>query len=275
MSDTITFINHATALIQINGVNIITDPVYSRTVAFIFPRLKQPGILFENLPRIDYVLISHNHYDHLNLKTLRRLRRAHQPTIIVPKGVATYARRTGFNNIIEMNWWEGFENNGMKVTCVPAKHFSGRTLWDRNKSVFCGYVIETRNSTVYFAGDTAYADFFKELSNRFSIDIALLPIGAYKPEWFQSVHMNPIQAVQAFLDLRAKHLIPIHWGTFKISDEPSAEPPILLKKESGQKKIMDEVHILENGEQFCFSTREHPKIISGRGRQPSTPTETV
>ncbi len=252
MVNTISFINHATVLIQLDGINIITDPIYSRTVSYILPRLKKPGILFEDLPRIDYVMISHNHYDHLNLKTMRKIWRKHQPPVIVPRGVSKYARRTGYTDIIEMNWNDVYVLDGLRITCVKAKHFSGRTLWDRNASLFCGYVIEANNTTVYFAGDTGYADFFKELSARFSIDVALLPIGAYKPKWFQSIHMSPQSAAQAFVDLKARHMIPIHWGTFKISDEPMAEPPVLLRQTAEQFGISNQVIILDNGGSFSF-----------------------
>ena len=253
MSSTITFINHATVLIELNGVNIITDPVYARAVSYFLPRLRPAGIPFERLPSIDCIIISHNHYDHLNMKTLRRLCQKRQSLIVVPKGLGRYARRAGFTDVIEMEWWDIIEKIGVKITCLPAQHFSGRKLWDRNKSVYCGYVIESGDCAVYFAGDTAYADLFKTLSEKFSIDVALLPIGAYKPyEWFKRIHLSPQTALQAFMDLRAKHLVPIHWGTFKISDEPMSEPPILLRQEAERLGISNKVHILNNGESFTW-----------------------
>ncbi len=248
MPNRITFINHATVLIQLGDINIITDPIYSKTVSFILPRLKPVGIPFDELPHIHFVLISHNHYDHLNLRTLRRICRKFDPIIIVPKGVASYGRRTGFKEVNEMNWGEEKIFGGLKISCVRAKHFSGRKLWDRNKSVFCGYVIEANGKTVYFAGDSGYSDFFKKVGEQFSIDVALLPIGAYRPrQWFKAIHMNPEEAVQTFLDVKAKHFVPIHWGTFKISDEPMSEPPILLKQAAEHYGVMERVHILENG----------------------------
>ncbi|TAK53297.1 MAG: MBL fold metallo-hydrolase [Bacteroidetes bacterium] len=250
----ITFVNHATVLIQLGGINIITDPIYSRTISYFLPRLKSPGIPFEELPKIDVVLISHNHYDHLNLKTLRRLYKNFQPDIILPNGVAKYGKRTGYQSISEMKWWEEASFDSLKVTCVPAKHFSGRKPWDRNKSVFCGYIIQANGFTVYFAGDSGYSELFKKIGERFEIDVALLPIGAYRPRaWFKNIHMNPYEAVQAYLDVKAKHLIPIHWGTFKISDEPMSEPPILLRQAAEEHGVMELVHILENGETFCWS----------------------
>lgn len=253
MPDSVTFINHATVLIRLNGCALLTDPVYSFSVSYFLPRLKKPGIPFDRLPPIDDVLISHNHYDHLNLRTLRRIRKAFNPTIIVPRGVARYARRTGFQKIVELDWWQQFESGKVKVTSVPARHFSGRMLWDRNRSGYCGYVITSGAKSVYFAGDTAYDTLFGQVASKFSIDVALLPIGAYKPyEWFKKIHLNPQSAIQAFSDLHAKHLVPIHWGTFKISDEPMAEPPGLLQEEAERRGISDRVHILGNGESFEF-----------------------
>ncbi|HAV22409.1 MAG TPA: MBL fold metallo-hydrolase [Bacteroidetes bacterium] len=251
--NSITFINHATVLLQLGEFTLITDPVYSYSISFFLPRLRKPGIPFDDLPGIDYILISHNHYDHLNLRTLRRLRRRGIDRIVVPRDVAKYGRRTGFKEIVELEWWKQYEQPGLTITCVPAQHFSGRKLWDRNGSTYCGYVVQADNSTVYFAGDTGRGAFLKEIADRFSIDVALLPIGAYKPyEWFKNIHLSPERALQAFHDLRARHLVPIHWGTFKISDEPMAEPPALLRDEAIRQGVMDRVHILENGMRFEF-----------------------
>lgn len=253
MPDSVTFINHATVLIQLNGCALLTDPVYSFSVSYFLPRLKKPGIPFHQLPHIDVVLISHNHYDHLNLRTLRRLRRAFDPAIIVPQGVGNYAKRAAFRQIGELRWWQELISENVKITCVPAKHRSGRRLFDRNKSGYCGYIIESKGKVVYFAGDTAYDGFFSELGSKFSIDVALLPIGAYKPyEWFKNIHLNPRTAIRAFTDLKARHLVPIHWGTFKISDEPMAEPPAWIHEEAVKEGIADRVHILNNGESFSL-----------------------
>lgn len=254
MENKITFINHATVLIQLHGMSFLTDPVYTKTVSYILPRFKPPGVPFEQLPSIDCILISHNHYDHLNFKTLRRLREKRQSTIILPKRNGKYARRLGFEHIVELDWWETYELHGVKITCVPAKHTSGRGVFDMNRALFAGYVLEADGKCVYFAGDSAYDQFFRYFSSRFSIDVALLPIGAYRPRsWFKHIHMSPEEAVKAFLDMNAKYLIPIHWGTFKISDEPMSEPPMLLRKEVERLKISKSVYILNNGECFSFS----------------------
>jgi L-ascorbate metabolism protein UlaG (beta-lactamase superfamily) len=253
MPDSITFINHATVLLQLGRINILTDPIYSRTVSFLFPRRQKPGIPFEDLPPIDYILISHNDYDHLNMRTLRRLRRRSSSTILLPRGLERYARRAGFPDIIELRWWEELKRDGINIVCVPAKHSSKRRPNDPSRSACCGYLVQADGRTVYFAGDTGYADFFDELGRRYSIDVALLPIGAYKPyNWFKNIHLHPHTAIQAFLDLRARHLIPIHWGTFWISDEPMDEPPILLREEAERHGIQTRVHTLENGEHFLF-----------------------
>jgi L-ascorbate metabolism protein UlaG (beta-lactamase superfamily) len=249
MPDSITLINHSTLLLQLGGMNILTDPIYSWTISFLFPRLQKPGIPFDKLPPIDYILISHSDYDHLNMRTLWRLHRKRASTIVFPRGLGAYGRKAGFEEIIEMNWWESFERDGLKITCVPAKHTSKRKPWDSSASACCGYIVQHNNRTVYFAGDTAYADFFTEIGGRFSVDVALLPIGAYKPEkWFKNLHLHPASATQAFEDLRAQLLVPIHWGTFWISDEPMAEPPQMLRAEGERRGIAHKIHVLANGE---------------------------
>jgi L-ascorbate metabolism protein UlaG (beta-lactamase superfamily) len=249
----ITFVNHATLLIEIEGVNVLTDPIYSRTVSFTFPRQQKAGIPFEDLPPIDYILVSHSDYDHLNLKTLRMLRRRKSSTVIFPPGLARFGKKSGFDDVVELRAWESTSQSGITITSTPAKHYSKRTPWDRTGSSCCGFVIQSNNHAVYFAGDTGYGEFFAELGSRFSIDAALLPIGAYKPEkWFKNLHLHPATAVKAFLDLKARYLIPYHWGTFWISDEPMAEPPRLLLAEVERLQLGDRVRILKNGEFLQF-----------------------
>ena len=147
-----------------------------------------------------------------------------------------------------MNLWDKFELDHIRITCVPAKHKSNRMPLQREKQLCCGYVIQSNGKGVYFAGDTGYGEHFKEIASRFSIHIAILPIGAYKPHsWFKEIHLNPQTAIQAFLDLKADMLVPIHWGTFKISDEPLREPPLLLLEEAKRIGITDKIRVLENG----------------------------
>ncbi len=253
MPDSVTLINHATVLIQLGGVNILTDPIYSWTVSYLFPRRQKAGIPFNDLPPIDFILVSHSDYDHLNMKTLRRLRRRGTSTIILPKGIGSYGHRAGFPRVIEMSRWEKIEDRGTTITCVPAKHVSKRKLMGSETNACAGFVVEKDSRSVYFAGDTAYAEFFNEIGLRHAIDVALLPIGAYKPEkWFKNLHLHPVTAIQAFQDLRARHLVPFHWGTFWISDEPMEEPPQKLRAEAGRCNVQERVHILRNGESFQF-----------------------
>lgn len=253
MAGIITLINHSTVLIEMDGFRILTDPIYSRTVSFLFPRIQPPGIAFEALPFIDLVLLSHSDYDHLNMKTLRRLKQEKASTIAVPRGLGCYGRSAGFREVIEMDQWETIERNGLTIACVPARHVSKRRPGDPSSHSCAGFVIQTRSRTVYFAGDTAYGEFFAEIGRRYSIDVALLPIGAYKPEkWFKNLHLHPSVAFQAFKDLRAHHLVPIHWGTFWISDEPMAEPPKLLLAEAERRGEAGAVHVLRNSESMSF-----------------------
>ena len=265
MHTKITFINHATLLIQIGNTNIITDPIYARSVGWIAPRMQKAGIPFEDLPQIDIILISHNDYDHLNTRTLRKLRRRHLSLIIVPLGDAKYAVDAGFTPVIEMNEWDTQRVGQLRITCVPAKHKSNRAFFQRDKRLCCGYVIESSDNTIYFAGDTGYGAHFKEISSRFIISAALLPIGAYKPHnWFKEIHLNPITAIQAFIDLKSDILIPMHWGTFKISDEPLQEPPLLLQEEAKRIGISDKIRILKNGDVVYLSDLPAEGTQAGR-----------
>lgn len=253
MPGTITLVNHSTVLIEIDGFRILTDPIYSRTVSFLFPRRQPPGIAFDALPFLDMILVSHSDYDHLNVKTLRKLRKEKTSTVVLPKGLGSYGRDAGFQEVLEMESWETIHHHGLEITCVPAKHVSKRRPGDASSKACAGFVVRGSSSTVYFAGDTAYDDFFAEIGKRFSVDVALLPIGAYKPEkWFKNLHLHPVTAIQAFEDLHARHLVPIHWGTFWISDEPMAEPPKLLQAEAERRGCAGAVHVLNNGESLTF-----------------------
>lgn len=254
MADSITLVNHSTVLIQIGGINILTNPIYSWTVSYLFPRLQRPGIAFDNLPAIDLVLVSHSDYDHLNMKTLRRLSRRKQSTIIFPNGLRSYGEKAGFQEVVELKPWEEFERGSLCITSVPAKHVSKRKPGDSSAAACCGFAVQADDRTIYFAGDTAYADFFTQIGSRFAVDVALLPIGAYKPEkWFKNLHLHPDTALQAFRDLRAHHLVPIHWGTFWISDEPMAEPPRMLLAAAERAGLQEKVHILTNGQSLQLS----------------------
>ncbi len=226
-----TLVNHSTVLLQQRGANILTDPIWSERASplpGIGPaRRRKPGVSWENLPPIDIVLISHNHYDHLDLPTLRLLAARGGSTFVVPARVARLLRSEKIGPTRELDWGESAVLAGCAIHCVPALHFSSRSVDDRNMTLWCGYAIECgaaaskKERLVYFAGDTAFGKHFAQIRERFgSPDLALLPIGAYEPRWFMSaVHMGPDQAVKAHEILAARTSIAIHHGTFQLADE--------------------------------------------------------
>ena len=232
----ITFVNHSTFLIQMNGLNILTDPIWSKR-ASPFRRLgparvRKPGVEFSDLPEIHLILISHNHYDHLDVETLKALSKRFDPEVLVAAGDKELVQRTGFNNVHEFDWWEKIQiRPGFEITFTPAQHFSARSLFDRQKSLWGGYMLHHANQRVYFSGDSGYSSHFSDIKKRLgSPDIALLGIGAYEPRWFMKpVHMNPMEAVKAHNDLGAKQSIAMHFGTFHMSSESIDQPLADLK----------------------------------------------
>jgi L-ascorbate metabolism protein UlaG (beta-lactamase superfamily) len=226
----VTFVGHATVLVQMDGLNILTDPVWSERASPLTwagpKRARPPGIRFEDLPPIDVVLISHNHYDHLDVSTLRRLRDEHRPRFIVPLGNGALLESEGVEGATELDWWQDTNvGEGVRAVCVPAKHFSGRGLRDRDRTLWCGYVIEGPSGAVYFAGDTAAGSHFAEVRERFGgVRLALLPIGAFLPRWFmRPVHVSPEEAVAAHETLGAVTSVAIHFGTFPLGDDGETE----------------------------------------------------
>jgi L-ascorbate metabolism protein UlaG (beta-lactamase superfamily) len=226
----VTFIGHATFLIQTASGNILTDPMYSQRAGplnVLGPRrARQPGVRFDDLPPIAVVLLSHNHYDHCDLPTLRTLARRFDPIVVTPLGNGRLARSAGIRRIEELDWWEASTRAALPIALTPALHFSARTPWDRNRALWSGFMLTVGGARVYFAGDTAYGTHFRAIRARFgSIDLALLPIGAYEPRWFMHVvHMNPEEAVQAHLDLEASRSIGMHFGTFQLTAEGIDDP---------------------------------------------------
>jgi len=237
----VTFVNHASVLIQGAGLNILTDPVWSRRVSptrFAGPaRHRPPGIPFDALPPIDAVLISHSHYDHMDLATIARLRERDDPRVVVPLANATHLAQAPTRGggegerspVVELGWWqEQALSAEASVTLVPARHWSSRRIGDHNRSLWGGFVLNLPGGVVYFAGDTGYGDgeHFREARRRLGpFRLALLPIGAYEPRWFMKPqHMNPAEAVQAFADLDAAHALAIHFGTFQLTDEAHDAP---------------------------------------------------
>src|ERR1700722_5287763 len=221
----VTLINHSTLLFQQDGSHILTDPIWSQRASpftAIGPRRhREPGVCWEDLPRIDTVLLSHNHYDHLDLATLRRLADRGQSQFVVPAGVARLLRSQSIGPVHELDWGESLPLSGTTIHSVPALHSSARGIFDRNRTLWCGYVIEAGNRVVYFAGDTAFGGHFASIRERFGAPrLALLPIGAYAPRWFMSaVHMGPEEAVRAHRILGAETSIAIHHGTFQLADD--------------------------------------------------------
>jgi L-ascorbate metabolism protein UlaG (beta-lactamase superfamily) len=250
----VTFINHATVLLQTAGLNILTDPVWSKhvsPVSFMGPaRHRAPGIRFEDLPPIDCLLMSHNHYDHLDLPTLRRIAASQQPVVFCPLGVAKMLRGAGFKAVHELDWGKTQAWSGLEVACVPAQHFSARTPFDRNRTLWCGWVLQASSGNIYFAGDTGFGPFFSAIRDRFGpMRLALLPIGAYDPEWFMGpVHMTPEQAIEVRSMVDAAVAVPIHFGTFSLADDGETDPVDRLKRGLAGRDDADRFWLLQEGE---------------------------
>jgi L-ascorbate metabolism protein UlaG (beta-lactamase superfamily) len=239
----VTFVGHATFLIQTAAGNILTDPIYSKHAGpwnRLGPRRVRPAaIAFDALPPISIVLLSHNHYDHCDLTTLGRLAARFDPLVITPLGNGRLVRTAGIRRIEELDWWQSARSSDVPVTLTPAHHFSARGPFDRNRALWGGFMLTADHMSIYFAGDTAYAPFFHDIRQRLApIDLALLPIGAYEPRWFmQSVHMNPAEAVQAHLDLGATESIAMHFGTFQLTAEAIDEPVRALEEARRAKSV--------------------------------------
>ena len=246
----VTLVNHSTVLLQQATANILTDPIWSQRASpfsSIGPRRRRsPGVRKEDLPPIDIVLISHNHYDHLDLPTLRWLAQRGGSVFIAPTGVARLLRSENITPVHELDWGQSHTLGQTTIHCVPAIHFSARGVFDRNKTLWCGYLIECRNRTVYFAGDTGFGGHFSQIRTRFGPPrLALLPIGAYEPRWFMSpIHMSPEEALQAHRILGAQTSIAIHHGTFQLADE-SIDSPARQLLASGRP---DSFLLLQNGQ---------------------------
>ncbi len=229
----LTWIGHDTFLLQIKGLNVLLDPHFSERASplpFGEPRrLVAPGLSFEQLPRIDAVLISHNHYDHLDLASVRRLYADHGAHIrfFVPLGLKAWFANIGIAAVTELDWWESVKYRGFEFHATPVQHSSARTGLDRHRTLWAGWVMKDADFSFYFAGDTGYSPDFAETRKRLGpFDLAALPIGAYAPRWFmRAMHVNPQEAVQIFQDLETRYAVGMHWGTFRLTDEDADEPP--------------------------------------------------
>lgn len=238
-----TWIGHASFLIQFTDLNVLIDPNFANWL-FLLKRVKRAGLKIRDLPPADLVLLTHAHFDHFHKPTLRQLP---SPRIaIVPWGVGDLARGLGFDRIIELEWWESFQRGDWKVTLTPSKHWGARTLSDHHRG-YGGYVLEHQGRRVYHAGDSAYFEGFKEIGRRCAPEIALLPIGAYHPESFRNVHMGPDEAIKVYRDLKAKWLVPMHFGTFRLSFEDMDEPPRWLRQLALQQGLTKHLRILDEG----------------------------
>ena len=244
----ITWIGHASFLIQFTDLNVLIDPNFANWL-FLLKRIKRSGLKIQDLPPIDLVLLTHAHFDHFHKPTLRRL--PHPKIGVLPWGVGDLAHNLGFARIIELEWWESFGQKEWKVTLTPSKHWGARTLHDRHRG-YGGFVLEHQGRKIYHAGDSAYFDGFKQIGERLAPDVALLPIGAYHPESFRHVHMGPDEAVRAFKDLRARQLVPMHYGTFKLSFEEMDEPPRWLRAIASEQDLSSQVRILDEGVPTVF-----------------------
>jgi L-ascorbate metabolism protein UlaG (beta-lactamase superfamily) len=244
----VTWIGHASFLVQFRNLNVLIDPNFANWL-FLLKRLKRAGLKIEDLPPVDVVLLTHAHFDHFHKPTLRRLPR---PKIAVtPWGMAELAYGLGFERIIELEWWESFARDAWKVTLTPGKHWGARLLHDAHRG-YGGFVLEHEGRRIFHAGDTAYFEGFKEIGEQLKPEIALLPIGAYRPERFRSVHMGPDEAVEAFYDLGARWMVPMHYGTFKLSFEHLDDPPRWLRQIAQKEGLADRVRWLEEGVPVVF-----------------------
>lgn len=249
----VTFINHATFLVQLPGLTFLTDPVFSQRASpfkFAGPkRVRGPGLDLENLPPIDLVVISHNHYDHLDIESLKIIDGKFHPLFIVPLGDEKLLKKEGLQNVKEMDWWEHTIVKDTKVTFTPSQHWSSRSLWDKCESLWGAYQV----GPIYFGGDTGYADHFKETRIRLGApEIALIPIGAYEPRYFmKDHHMDPTEAVQAHIDLEAQKSFGMHFGTFQLTDEGIEEPVERLKEARTRRGLIEEsFSVLDQGESY-------------------------
>ncbi len=248
----ITFVNHTTFLIQLHGLNILTDPIWSQRAgpfSWAGPKRKRlPGIRFEDLPTIHAILLSHNHYDHLDINSLKKLWEKFRPKIFTSLGAGEYLRKQGIESISELDWWQQIQiNDALQLIAVPAQHFSGRGMFDRDSTLWLGFVITSEKGNIYFAGDTGYnSETFKQIGERCSpILVSLIPIGAYLPRWFMGpIHCSPGEAVKIHKEVKSKNSIGSHFGTFALADEGREEPVIDLKKALDELNVPQEQFIV-------------------------------
>lgn len=270
-----TWIGHATALLQAGGLNLLTDPVFSERcspLSFMGPkRWQPPGVALADLPRIDAVLVSHNHYDHLDEPSVKALAAAHRPLFVVGLGLKAWFEQRGIANVVELDWWQHVTLKGTDIVFTPAQHWSGRGLDDRMKTLWGGFAVFAPDAHLFFAGDTGYSRDFVDIRERFAhrqrdggFDLALIPVGAYEPRWFmQEQHVNPDEAVRIHRDLGAKRSLGIHWGCFQLTDEPLDEPPRALAAARAAQGVSEE--------EFFVLAVGQTRALAERGQSRPTP----
>ncbi len=247
----VTFIGHSSFFLQIGGSNVVVDPIFAPWL-FVLKRLRRPGLRIKDLPPLDAVLVTHAHFDHLHRPSLRAIARAtllksgRTPLLIVPTNCTDLVFDLGFERIVELGWWDEFQFGGTRVTATPAKHWGARVIRDMHRG-YGGYVLSSGGHSIYHSGDTAYFSGFSEIGERLHPEVALLPIGAYYPENFRNVHTSPEDALRGFVEMNARYMIPMHFGTFKLSQEPVDEPVKRLISGARRLGIADRVHVLEEG----------------------------
>jgi L-ascorbate metabolism protein UlaG (beta-lactamase superfamily) len=257
----VTFIGHSSFLLQMGERKVLVDPVFSKRLV-VLRRQRRPGLLVAELPPIDLVLLTHAHMDHLNVSSLRRVIRVTRrltgrtPEVVVPKGVEDLVSSLGFSQVHALAWWEQVDVQGLRVTMTPCQHWGARMFRDTHRG-YGGYVINSGNHSVYHSGDTAYFDGFHEIGARLKPQVALLPIGAYFPDSYRTVHTSPEEAVRGFIELGAEQMVPMHYGTFRLGREPMDEPLQRVKAEAARLGINGKLKILEEGEtmHLCVVSR--------------------
>lgn len=256
---TITWIGHSTFLLQIAGLTIVTDPVWAKRMGFE-RRIEEPGLSLDEIPAVDIILLSHAHYDHLHVGSLKKLKGS--PVVLVPEGLGSQMRRIMKDReVYELPWWGHTKIDFVEFHFVPAQHWTKRTLTDTNTSHWGGWVIKSSavNETIYFAGDSGYFTGFSDIGNKFpDITYALMPIGAYEPEWFMGTqHVTPEEAIQAFIDVKAKIFIPMHYGAFRLADDTTKEALDRLLIE-WERRALDSscLRVLKHGETLLHIVEE-------------------
>lgn len=243
--DIAVWVGHSTVLCRQEGRYFLTDPIFSERaspIPFLGPRrYTKPAFSAGEMPRVDFVLISHSHYDHLDLPSVLAIQQMYAPLFFVPEGLKRWFKRRGLHNTVELPWWGTHTVGGVTVTAVPAQHYSSRTPWDRNKSHWCGWVVKGEK-TFYYPGDTGYGPFFAEIGKRCGpVDLAAMPIGAYSPQHLiRQHHLNPEESLDVFRDVGGKKFLAVHWGAFEMTEEPWHEPPARLMAEARRRGLRDD-----------------------------------